>query len=51
MIRHYKTWRVPAGWSEKRAEREVQKITLEFEQQIQNGFQLDNRQTLAEYAA
>lgn len=50
-IRHYKTWRVPAGWSEKRAEREVQKIALEFEQQIQNGFQLDNRQTLAEYAA
>ena len=24
-IRHYKTWRVPEGWSEKRAEREAQK--------------------------
>ena len=49
-IRHYKTWRVPEGWSEKRAEREAQKIAVEFEQKIQQGFLIDNKQTFAEYA-
>ena len=49
-IRHYKTWRVPDGWSEKRAEREVQKIAFEFEQKLQQGFLLDNKQTFASYA-
>ena len=49
-IRHYKTWRVPEGWSEKRAEREAQKIAVEFEQKIQQGFLVDNKQTFAEYA-
>ncbi len=50
-IRHYKTWRVPEGWSEKRALREVNKIAVEYERQIQQGYQLDNHQTFAEYAA
>ena len=50
-VRHYKTWRVPDGWSEKRAEREAQKIAFEFEQQIQQGYLIDNRQNFAEYAA
>ena len=36
-IRHRKTWRVPDGWSEKRAEKEVQKVALEFEQKIRQG--------------
>ena len=49
-IRHYKTWKVPEGWSKKRAEKEAQKIALLFEQEIQDGFLLDDRQTFAEYA-
>jgi len=49
-IRHYKTWKVPEGWSKKRAEKEAQKIALLFEQEIQDGFRLDDRQTFAEYA-
>ncbi len=48
-IRHYKTWRVPDGWSVKRADREAQKIALEFEQSLSQGYLLDNRQTFREY--
>ena len=47
---HYKTWKAPEGWSEQRAEREAQKIAVEFEQKIQQGFLIDNKQTFAEYA-
>ena len=36
---HYKTWKAPEGWSEQRAEREVQKIAYEFENSIKLGFQ------------
>ena len=49
-IRHYKTWRVPDGWSVKRAEREAQKIALEFERSLSQGYLPDNRQTFREYA-
>lgn len=49
-IRHRKTWRVPDGWSEKRAEKEVQKVALEFEQKIRQGYEIDNRKTFGEYA-
>ena len=49
-IRRRKTWRVPEGWSEKRAEKEVQKIALEFEQKIRQGYEIDNRKTFGEYA-
>lgn len=50
-VRHYKTWTPPAGMGEKRAEREVQRIAVQFETEIEQGFQLDNRQTFAQYAA
>ena len=49
-IRHYKTWTPVPGMTERKMEREVQKIALEFEQSIELGFQADNRQTFAEYA-
>jgi integrase len=49
-IRHYTTWTPPQGMGEKRAEKEVQKIALQYETQIEQGFQLDNRQTFLEYA-
>ena len=49
-IRRRKTWRVPEGWSEKRAEKEVQKIALEFKQKIRQGYEIDNRKTFGEYA-
>lgn len=49
-VRHYKTWTPPQGMGEKRAEREVQKVAVQFETEIEQGFQLDNRQTFSEYA-
>ncbi len=49
--RHYKTYRPPAAWSEQRAEREAQRVAVEFENSIRQGFRLDNRKTFAEYAA
>ena len=48
--RHYKTYRPPATWSEQYAEREAQRIAVEFENSIRQGFRLDNRKTFAEYA-
>lgn len=49
--RHYKTYRPPATWSEQRAGREAQRVAVEFENSIRQGFRLDNRKTFAEYAA
>lgn len=50
-VRHIKNWRAPEGWSDKRAEKEVQRVACEFETQIRQGYLLDNRKTFAEYAA
>lgn len=49
-VRHYKTWTPPAGMSEKRAEREAQKAAVQFETEIEQGFQTDNRQSFHNYA-
>lgn len=49
-IRHIQHWRVPTGWSEKRAEKEVARLAVEFERKIKQGYLLDNRKTFAEYA-
>ena len=48
--RHYKTWRPAPGMTEKRMEKEVQKAAFEFEQQIEQGYVADNRQSFAQYA-
>ena len=49
-MRHYKTWTPPKGMSEKRAEREVQKVAAQFETEIEQGYQTDNRQSFHDYA-
>lgn len=49
-VRHYKTWKPPEGMSERKAEKEIQRIAFEFEREIDLGFVVDNRQTFAEYA-
>lgn len=49
-IRHYMTWTPPAGMGEKRAEKEAQKAAIQFETEIEQGFQLDNRQSFTQYA-
>ena len=48
-IRHYKTWSPPRPMSERQMEKEVQRVAFDFEREITQGFQLDNRQTLRDY--
>ncbi len=37
-VRRIKSWRPPEGMSEKRAEKEVQRLACEFETQIKQGY-------------
>lgn len=50
-VRCTKTWTPAPGMTEKKMLKEVQRIALEFEKTIEQGYQADNRQTFAEYAA
>lgn len=49
-IRHYKTWKPDRPMTAKQAEKEVKRVAYEFEQAIEQGFQMDNRQTFEQYA-
>lgn len=48
--RRYMTWRPPTGMTERQAEKEVQKVAMQFEQQLEQGYVADDRQTVEEYA-
>ncbi|MDL2318468.1 site-specific integrase [Eubacteriales bacterium OttesenSCG-928-A19] len=48
--RRYRTWRPPAGMTERQAEKEVLKVAMQFEQQLEQGYVADDRQTVEEYA-
>ena len=50
-IRHYKTWKPDKPMPARELNRELQRVATEFEQDLMSGFQADNRQTFAEYAA
>lgn len=50
-IRHYKTWKPDKPMTARELNRELQRVATEFEQDIMSGFQADNKQTFAEYAA
>lgn len=49
-IRHYMTWKPPQGMTARKVEKELNRIAVEFEQKILDGFQADNKQTFAAYA-
>lgn len=49
-IRHRKTFAPPQTWSEVRQEKAAWTEANKFEEQIKQGFALDNRQTFAQYA-
>ena len=49
-LRHYMTWTPDPKMTARQLEKAVQKAAFEFEQQIQKGFAVDNRQTFSEYA-
>lgn len=49
-IRHFKTWKPDRPMTARQMEKEVQKVALEFEREIDLGFLMDNRKTFEEYA-
>ena len=50
-IRHYKTWKPPAGMTAQQAAKKAKQVAADFERELEYGFQVDNNQTFAEYAA
>ncbi|MBD8989369.1 MAG: site-specific integrase [Clostridiales bacterium] len=50
-IRHRQTYKPDPGMTPRQIEKAVQRAATDFERSIEQGFVLDNRQTLAEYAA
>ena len=51
-IRQRMTWKPPReGMTQRRIDKALNKAAVEFEQSIEQGFQLNNRQTFSEYAA
>ena len=49
-IRHYMTWVPEKKMTERQMQKAVERAASDFERQIEMGYQLDNRQTFAEYA-
>lgn len=50
-IRHFKTWKPDRPMTARQMEKEVQRVAYEFEKEIEQGFQADNRQTFEQYSA
>ena len=49
-VRHYRTWKPEQGMTERQMQKAVQKAALDFEREIEQGYEVDNRQTISEYA-
>lgn len=49
-MRHYRTWAPDPGMTDRQMEKAVQKAAVDFEREIELGYQMDNRQTFAQYA-
>ena len=49
-LRHYMTWTPDRPMTERQMQKAVERAAADFERDIELGFQLDNRQTFAEYA-
>ena len=49
-VRHYLTWTPEPKMIPRQIEKAVQKAAFTFEQEIEKGFAVDNRQTFSEYA-
>ena len=49
-IRHFKTWKPNHPMTARQMEKEVQRVAVEFEKEIEQGYQTDNRQNFHDYA-
>lgn len=49
-VRHYRTWKPEPGMTARQIEKAVQRAAVDFERELELGYQADNRQTFAQYA-
>ncbi len=49
-VRHYRTWKPEPGMTARQTEKAVQRAAMDFERELELGYQADNRQTFAQYA-
>ena len=49
-MRHYMTWTPDRPMTERQMEKAVERAAMDFERSIEQGYQIDNRQTFAQYA-
>ena len=49
-IRHYMTWTPDRSMTERQMQKAAERAAMEFERSIEQGYQIDNRQTFAQYA-
>jgi integrase len=49
-VRHYKTYKPDPDMTQRQIEKELNRIAVEFESGIEQGYTLDNRQTFSQYA-
>ena len=49
-IRHFKTWKPDRLMTTRQMEKEAQRVAVEFEKEIEQGYQTDKRQTFHDYA-
>lgn len=50
-VRHYKTWKPDPKMTDRQIEKALQKAAMDFEREIEQGYQVDRRQTFAQYAS
>lgn len=50
-VRHYKTWKPDPKMTDRQIEKALQKAAMDFEREIELGYQTDCRQTFAQYSA
>ena len=48
--RHYTTYTPPKGMSEAKAQKHAERLAMEFEDQIKQGYRIDERKTFSEYS-
>lgn len=49
-VRHYRTWKPELGMTAKQAERAVQRAAMDFERELELGYQADSRLTFREFS-
>ena len=49
-VRHYRTWKPEGKMTERQMQKAVERAAADFEREIEQGYQTDNRQTFSSYA-